>query len=637
MLAPATSLDIWLPGERSVWDPPEDLTVTEWAEKYRWISRKTGRLAGRFRVDPLFSYCREVMDSLSDPRVRQVTLQWATQMGKTTVIENWLGWQVDQSPAPAMLVFPTETLLKRFVERSLDPTFEESPKLRAHLTGRDADMTNEKARLDTMTIWLSWANSAAMLAMISAMRVACDEVGKYPSQVGQEADSIALARKRLEEYEDVGVMLVTSTPTIAGDLIDREFRDSDERRYWVPCPHCGEFQTLEWVQVKFPEDATRQEIAREDLAHYECARCDEHITDLEKRDALPLGVWCPRGGTVDRDGQVQGVRLDSEHRGYQLSKLYRHNARWSRLAARFLKARETDSGRRDWKNSELGEHYVDELAVADRETLRQLEGGYRPGTVPERAQVLYAGVDVHKGTRKKRFVFTLWAFGPPPAGQTDAEAWLVLEGGLDTWEQLADLLFASSYQHEGHARPMPVRFSFVDANWDTEEVQAWCRRHMEKTRPVRGNEYLAGAPLRYVSLNTTKKKAKRAVRRRAKLVGERVDVDVNYFKTKVHRSCYIHDGGTVATHFPDGVSDAYLDGLCSEMQVRDPKNNRAVWVQAAGGGPNDFLDATVYAWAAAEMEEVWKLKPRAVAPRRRRAAPEGGGDDDWLGLGGDWL
>ena len=45
---------------------------------------------------------------------------------------------------------------------------------------------------------------------------------------------------------------MTSTPTIKDfSRIEQEYLESDQRRYYIPCVHCGHMQYLKWSQIKW--------------------------------------------------------------------------------------------------------------------------------------------------------------------------------------------------------------------------------------------------------------------------------------------------------------------------------------------------------------------------------------------------
>ncbi len=87
---------------------------------------------------------------------------------------------------------------------------------------------------------ITGANSAAGLRSMSARYLFLDEVDAYPPSAGEEGDPVALAEARTRTFAWRSKIFLTSTPTIHGvSRIEREFEAIDQRRLFVPCPHCG--------------------------------------------------------------------------------------------------------------------------------------------------------------------------------------------------------------------------------------------------------------------------------------------------------------------------------------------------------------------------------------------------------------
>ena len=90
--------------------PPLDLTVSEWADAERQLTRRSSSEPGQWRTDRV-PYLREPMDLLSprERRIRRVVLIFGSQTGKTEVGLNWLGRTIAMDPAPFLTMFPTES------------------------------------------------------------------------------------------------------------------------------------------------------------------------------------------------------------------------------------------------------------------------------------------------------------------------------------------------------------------------------------------------------------------------------------------------------------------------------------------------------------------------------------------------
>ncbi len=65
----------------AVLKPPPELTLSEWADKYRVLSAESSAEPGRWHTDKA-PYQREIMDAIGDPHIRKVVIMSAAQIGK---------------------------------------------------------------------------------------------------------------------------------------------------------------------------------------------------------------------------------------------------------------------------------------------------------------------------------------------------------------------------------------------------------------------------------------------------------------------------------------------------------------------------------------------------------------------------
>jgi len=113
---------------------------------------------------------------------------------------------------------------------------------------------------------LTDADSTVGLRSMPARYLFLDEVDGYPGDVEGEGHPIQLAERRSATFQRRKILLVSTPKTKSLWRIQREYEASDQRRYFVPCPHCGERQTLELAKLGWPEGQPRE-------AEYACAQC----------------------------------------------------------------------------------------------------------------------------------------------------------------------------------------------------------------------------------------------------------------------------------------------------------------------------------------------------------------------------
>ena len=110
------------------------------------------------------------------------------------------------------------------------------------------------------------ANSPASLASRPIRVVLFDEVDRYPVSAGSEGDPISLGKKRSATFWNRKIAMV-STPTNKGaSRIEMAYEDSDQRKFFVKCPHCQHPQEMKWANVKWDE-------GKPETAKYSCQEC----------------------------------------------------------------------------------------------------------------------------------------------------------------------------------------------------------------------------------------------------------------------------------------------------------------------------------------------------------------------------
>lgn len=587
--------------------PGAPLSVSQWADQRRILTRWTSAESGLWRTDRT-PYLREIMDSFSSPEVEEIVVRSATQVGKTECILNMLGYVIDYDPAPTMVVLPRDEDAKGWGAKRVRPMVHASPSLFEHATGKEDDLAGKLYTFDRMNLKFAGANSPSDLASDPCRYIFCDEVDKYPRFSGREADPVKLAMERTRTFWNRKIVKV-STPTLSTGYITRDYESSDRRRYFVPCPECGVFQPMffsqKWTgaieedrqqgQLRWPDGVTPEEIKREGLAYYECGVCKASIQEHHKRAMVEQGLWVPHGATI-QDGAVELAARPSAKRGYHLSALYSPWVSWSEIAAEFLEAKAQPALLMAFVNSVLAEPWVERVQATKAQDLLRRRGPWAVGQVPPGTMVLTGGVDV----QKDHFYYAIrgWGMGE--------ESWLIRKGQVETFEELDVVLFLTDYP--GKDSVHRVKLTCIDSGYRTEEVYAWTRRHMESARPIKGYDHLAsGLPMRVSLID----RDARGLPIKGGLSLWALDVD--QYKTKLNRLIHSPPGDAGEWHLPElSDDDEYFDHLTSEQKitVREKVSGRVheEWTLVADGRANHYLDCEIYNLAAADMLKVYLLR-----------------------------
>jgi phage terminase large subunit GpA-like protein len=445
--------------------PPPDVDVVQWAESRRVLGHSS-RLGGPYRVMRT-PFWREPMEALS-PRsgVQTVVIMKAAQMGATEFSLNCLGYYLDLAPAAILAVQPSLQMAARFSSQRLTEMLELAPAL-AGLTatprgGRLPASVLFKKTTSGACLILTGANSPASLRALPARIVLLDEVDAYPGDVGGEGDPVDLAIQRAESYGTSKRILIISTPTEKGlSRVDRLYQETDRRRFYVPCPRCGEAITLEFAALR----VERSQVL------YRCPLCDREIAERDKLAMVEAGEWRATSA------------CDPDTRGYHISQMYSPWTSWRGLLRRAEAAEGNPERMKVFVNTGLGECWSPPaLEVPEAATLMARAEPFTEGIVPNFGSFVTCGVDV----QSDRVECEIVAWG------RDFESWsvayYVITGDVtepEVWQRL-DELITRSYNHAS-GMPLTIQACAIDAGFSPAEVTAFTRhRHGQRVFASKG-------------------------------------------------------------------------------------------------------------------------------------------------------
>src|SRR5574337_46083 len=216
MDCPTLDSELFAQGMRQARPPPR-LTVSEWADRYRKLSRESSTEAGAWRTARA-EYQRGIMDAVNDAGVKQIVVMSSAQIGKTEILNNVVGYFVSQDPSPILLVMPTLEMGEAWSKDRLAPMVRDTPALRGLVAEPNSKGSGNTLLHKTFPgghITIAGANSPASLASRPIRVILMDEVDRYPVSAGTEGDPVSLAIKRAATFWNRRVVM-TSTPTVKG-------------------------------------------------------------------------------------------------------------------------------------------------------------------------------------------------------------------------------------------------------------------------------------------------------------------------------------------------------------------------------------------------------------------------------------
>ena len=595
--------------------PPEKMTVSQWADKYRIIPAGTSNQPGRWKTSKT-PYLRGIMDAFSDDRIEEIVFIKPTQVGGTESILNILGYIVDQDPSSTLVVYPSDTLAEDISKNRIQPMLRATKPLAEKF--REDDSKLLALQFDNMYIPLTGANSAASLSSKPIRFVLLDEVDKYPprSGGGKEADPISLARERTNTFSYNKKIFITSTPTLKTGAIWREWESCTRQLFfYVPCPHCGRMPRPRLHQLRVPKEGSKTE--RSAAAYYECPYCQGKISDADKHRMLQLGQWM-------NEGETEGTRASPKKTGFALNAIYSPWLSFADVAYKWLDAQGDQEKMQNFINSWLGEPWEDVGSTAGAQKVLDNRGVYTRGMVPDWAQIITCGVDVQQNC----LYYTVDAWGQ---GKKIYNIDHDCIPGVD-FNTLWDVINQTYYDTKG--RDWYIDLALIDSGDQTDQVYDFCYVHNPLTVPVKGSS--TPIPARYrVSAIQREGSAARGL--------NLIICDGSYYKTMIYAKINAVDGSWQVF---DGVDQEYCEQITNEHKVFERKNGVGSWVwrPKTSGAPNHYLDCEVYAACAADLLGAFALledPPEVVAEESTYQREEE--DENWFGdnedddWGDDWL
>jgi len=563
--------------ERAFWAvlaPPPPLDVSEWADAHIRLSSKTSAEPGPYR-SARTPYAIEPMQRLSEgDRCERVVLMWGSQLGKSSVGNNWLGYIMAHAPGPSMMMQPTVEMAETYSKQRIAPMISDAPTLRrlvADPKSRDSGNTLTLKEFPGGMLKIVGANAPSPLASMPIRYVFADEIDRFPASAGSEGDPLELAAKRTTSFPN-RKLLITSTPTVKGaSRVESEYLRTGQRVYEVPCPHCGTYQHLQWEHLHWNDRDPAS-------VYYECAGCDDPIYDRHKATMLPRGRWVATVPEAE-DGRVYG---------YHLSSLYAPAgwtpASWPSLVAEFLQCDGDPKLLQVFVNTRLAETWdefrdddIDETGLAERAEEYAAE-------VPAGVAVLTAGVDVQIDRVEVEVV------GWGPGEESWSIDYAVIPGdpsGPMLWDDLRVYL-ERVWQHET-AGPMTLAAACIDAGYMSDHVQAFAHAHRRRRwYAIKG---VAG-PKRPLWPKRGRKGNRKGA---ARVYNVGVDTGKDMLWARLQRV----EAGAGALHFPAGRDLGWYQQLLAERPVVRYSKGRPIreW-RAVGSARSEALDCRVYASAA---------------------------------------
>ncbi len=597
-------------------EPPPPIDYLKFAEQHIVFSPRESQFPGPYNRRN-FPYFDEILRALSpDDPCRYVTLKCSAQIGKTAMLNIFLGGTMFMDPCDFLVVHPTEENARRWSKLKLRLLLRGTPCLDAIFPekSRDgADSVFMKEHVEGLgSILISGANSPAGLSQVTMPRQAQDDLAKWEMNPAGDPETQADSRSGSVEFAKI---LKTSTPLIMpGCRITKNFNDGSQEHPYVPCPHCDHLQVLEWENMLAGLDE-----ANPDAAHFTCVSCGTVIEEHHRPAMLGGLRWI-----------AHNPKAITYHRSFWIWGAYSPLKSWGRIAREWFKARGDSAAEQVFWNDTVGKAWETRGEAPPWEKLRDRanQSHYVRGTIPAGHYVLTAGIDCQADFVKVQVV--AW-------GRDFRRAvvdYLTIPGHIseDRCRERLNELLRQTWPNAANVR-IGLDLTAIDGNAWTEDVWDWARKHpRHKLIMVRGRGE-DHAP----RIARVKKERNDRTGKLLKWAGRFFNFAASVLKMALYRDLAKDDGlakGFVS--LPSGLEDDYFQELTAERRQPVKKHGFTSWRWVKDPAqPNEALDTMNQAETAATKfgvrslpDETWN---RLERERETPPAPAQADLEDLLG------
>ena len=558
---------------KEVLAPAEDLTVAEWADKYRILSRESAAEAGKWDTNRT-PYMKEILMCITDIETKKITMMCSAQIGKTEMLLNVLGRYMHLDPCPILFVQPTVDDAKSFSKERVEPMIRDTTILKKLIskTNKREEGTVQEKMFPGGYVRFVGANSPSGLASRPIRITLLDEIDRFPLSARKEGDPVKLAERRTNNFYDSKNIRVSTPTDDATSKIQLLYLASSQEEWCLPCPFCGEYQPLDFEQMKYL-DLEEPEL--------ECKFCGHSSQEKEWKSKRQLnGKW------------IAKFPVEKEHRGFHLNALASPWVTWKEIVKEFLEVKDDDFQYRTFMNTVLGKTFSVNLEAAmDYEAIYETREDYG-AELHDDVVILTAGVDVQDNRLEVEVVG--WGY--------EYESYGIMyrdfpgdPGKEEVWQQLDTFLKKKFYFK--NKKYLTIAATLIDSGGHhTGSVYKYVYKKEKRGIYAIKGKGAWGVNILNGFRKTTKKGAPQI---------NLLSLGVNALKDLTYSRLSILEGAGKC-HFPkastQGYGIDYFKGLTAEVKVKKstPRGMKIAW-EILDGRRNEPLDLRNYNTAAIEL------------------------------------
>ena len=602
--------------------PPDDLTVSQWAEAKRRLSAESAAEPGPWRTERT-PYLREPMDAFTDPKVRHIVMVAASQVGKSEFLNNCIGYIIDEDPGSILFVHPTTIDAQEYSKLRIAPMLRDSPALRQKIAApksRDSHNTILQKAYPGGILTMCGSTEAHALASKPIRYVFGDERDRWAMSAGNEGDPWDLAMARQTTFYNAKAVEVSTTTIKNASAIESAYYTGTMERWNSKCPNCGEYHEIRWSDIRFEHEeiiVAHKKTFKVGKVYYVCPGCGCIASEAQMKRAPAKWI------AENPEAYAQGTR------SFWLNAFVSQWASWESIVLKYLNAIGSTKKMQVVYNTCFGEPWEDRGDIEDEDSLLARREDYgkddngEPVELPQGVLVLTAGVD----TQDDRMEYEIVGHGH--FGETWGIEKGIVMGRPDddsTWNKLDEMVFDRVLRFQNGVG-LRVSMSFVDEGGHfTQDVRLQCRARIGKKVFC-----IKGMPGQDKPYTAPPKKQKIIVRQIAVGTCWQYQIGVDSGKEIIMDNLRVQTPGAKYCHFPkrDDYGSAYFAGLLSETKVYDPNKKQPwSWKKIPGHERNEPLDCRNYANAAfralpKNLDEIDR-QLKAAAGQRTPAPPSTG-------------
>jgi phage terminase large subunit GpA-like protein len=559
-------------------EPPPPIDYGKFAGEHIVFSERESPIPGPYNRE-LFPEFDEMFVALGpDDPCRIVTLAKSAQIGGTILANVFTLGSLVMDPCDVLYTHPTDDNARRWSKLKLKPMLRGTAALARLFPARSRDVADSalfKERADGRgSIQISGANSPSSLSQVSMRRQIQDDLAKWEMNAAGDPESQADSRSRAFEFAKI---FKISTPLVLpGCRITKSFEAGSQEYPEVPCPHCDEFQVLEWENMRATIDVDPTD------PHFTCTACGCEIREHHRQAMKRRLRW-----------RARNPAAKAYHRSFWIWSAYSILQSFARIAQEWLVAKGHPAAEQTFLNDTCGLAYRGAGESVPWEDLRDraMESHYRVGTVPQGGLILTMGVDCQQDRVECQVV----------ACGRDGRRWVVSYVVIpkhisdDECRSRLDDLLQQTYPN-CVGRRLPIALTAIDGNAWTEDVWGWARRH-----PSSQVIMVRGIPSETAPLLARVKRERNRAGKLLKYSRRFYNFATSVLKMALYRNLAKVDPldrGYVG--FPMGLEDEYFRQLTAER--RRPKKSKTgfivyEWIKDKDQA-NEGLDTLLQAEAA---------------------------------------